>query len=336
MTVAGRDRVRVVLSVVIPVYNEETVVDACYERTSAVLQSIEPGHEIIFVDDGSHDSTASKVRAIHLRDPRVKLVQLSRNFGKEIAITAGLDFTSGEAVVVLDADLQDPPELIPEMVAGWREGCDTVYGQRATREGESYLKKATAKIFYRVLGRLSHVWIPEDTGDFRLMNRRTVDALKLLREQHRFMKGLFSWVGFRQKGLVYNRKPRVGGRTKWNYSKLFGFAMEGITSFSHVPIRLSSYCGLLASIMALLYSVYLILRTLIHGRDVPGYASLMVAILFFSGLQLLFLGVLGEYLGRTFDEAKKRPLYLVQDLVGLSASNELVFQKNPSCDDLKE
>ncbi|MDR3555744.1 MAG: glycosyltransferase family 2 protein [Syntrophobacteraceae bacterium] len=314
----------VILSVVVPVYNEEAVVEICYKRTSAALSSIEAKHEIIFIDDGSSDSTVSKVRSLHQLDSRVKLICLSRNFGKEIAVSAGLDFASGEAVIVLDADLQDPPELIPEMVAKWREGYDTVYGKRANREGESHLKKLTAKVFYRVMAQMSHINIPEDTGDFRLLSRRTIEALKLVREQHRFMKGLFSWVGFRQTGLVYNREPRIAGRTKWNYFKLFNFAVEGITSFSHVPIRIASYCGLFTSILALLYAVFLILRTLIFGRDVAGYASLMVAILFFSGLQLLFLGVLGEYLGRTFDEAKRRPLYLIQDIVGLS-TNELVF-----------
>lgn len=314
---------QVFLSLVVPAYNEEEVIDVFYERTVPILSSIDERFEIIFVNDGSCDCTAERIKALHQRDPRIKLIELSRNFGKEIALTAGLDFAQGEVVVVTDADLQDPPELIPKMVEKWREGYDTVYAVRRIRQGETFLKKTTAKTFYRVIKRISRVEIPENAGDFRLMSRRTVNALKLLRERHRFMKGVFSWIGFKQTGIPYNREPRIAGRTKWNYWRLFNFAVDGITSFSYVPLQLSSYLGCFAALFAFFYAGYLVIRTLIWGIDLPGYASIMVAILFFSGVQLIFLGVIGEYLGRMFNETKNRPLYLIQGMVGIDRLNEV-------------
>lgn len=314
---------QIFLSLIVPAYNEEKVIDVFHERTIPILSSINDQFEIIFVNDGSSDCTAEKIKALHLKDPRIKLIELSRNFGKEIALTAGLDFAQGEVVVVTDADLQDPPELIPKMVEKWREGYDTVYAVRSIREGETFVKKATANAFYRVIKRLSRVEIPENAGDFRLMSRRTVDALKLLREQHRFMKGIFSWIGFKQIGIPYSREPRIAGRTKWNYWRLFNFAVDGITSFSYVPLQLSSYLGCFAAFFAFFYAGYLVLRTLVWGVDLPGYASIMVAILFFSGVQLIFLGVIGEYLGRMFNETKNRPLYLIQGMLGIDRLNEV-------------
>lgn len=316
------------LSMVVPAYNEEEVIDLFYERTVPILSSINESFEIIFVNDGSRDNTAEKINNLNKIDPRIKLIDLSRNFGKEIAVTAGLDFSRGEVVVVTDADLQDPPEVIPLMVELWRSGYDTVYAKRAVREGETFFKKATARVFYRVIRHVTKIEIPENTGDFRLMSRRTVDALRLLREHHRFMKGLFSWVGFKQTSITYNREPRIAGTTKWNYWKLWNFAIEGITSFSFAPLKIASYLGAITAVFSFAYSAFLILRTLIFGRDVPGYASIMVAILFFSGAQLIFLGIIGEYLGRLFNEAKKRPLYLIQNTIGIDRDDELIFTAN--------
>jgi glycosyltransferase involved in cell wall biosynthesis len=307
----------VFISIVVPAFNEQECIFAFYERAFPVLCDISNRFEIIFVDDGSLDNTAEKVRELHSKDPRVKLIALSRNFGKEIAMTAGLDFANGEIVVIIDVDLQDPPELIPKMVEKWKEGYDNVYATRVAREGESYIKKLTARAFYRVMRRLSRVDLPENTGDFRLLSRRAVEALKLLREQHRFMKGLFAWVGFRRAGILYRRERRFAGRTKWNYWRLWNFAMEGITSFTYIPLQFSVYLGCIIALFSFGYSVFLVLRTLLFGRDLPGYASIMVAILFLGAVQLIFLGVIGEYLGRMYNETKQRPLYLVQGLEGI-------------------
>jgi polyisoprenyl-phosphate glycosyltransferase len=317
------------LSLIVPVFNEEKVLSAFYERTCPILSSISEHFEIIFVNDGSNDGSIDKIQSLHLQDDRVKLIDFSRNFGKEVAMSAGLDFSRGEVVVIIDADLQDPPELIPKMVEKWQEGYDVVYATRTTRQGETFLKKATADFFYRVIGRLSRTEIPRNTGDFRLMSRRTVEVLKLLREQNRFMKGLFSWVGFKQVSIPYSREPRFAGETNWNYWKLWNFAIEGITSFSYVPLQVASYMGAGVAAFAFLYAAFLVIRTLLFGIDLPGYASLMVAILFFSGVQLLFLGVIGEYLGRISHETKRRPLYLVKGLAGIDPSgNEYVFLEN--------
>lgn len=305
------------LSVVVPVFNEQECILPFYQRTSSVLRAITEDHEIIFVDDGSRDATCDRIMALRARDPRIKLLALSRNFGKETAMTAGLDFADGDAVVIIDVDLQIPPELIPRMVEKWQEGYDNVYGTRTSREGESTLRKLTAKAFYRTMRHLSRVEVPENSGDFRLLSRRAVKALRLLREQHRFMKGLFAWVGYRQIGIEYQQEPRVAGRTSWNYRRLWTLALDGITSFSYVPLQLSIYLGCVTATLSFAYSVFLVLRTLLFGRDLPGYASTMVAILFLGAVQLIFLGVIGEYLGRMYNETKQRPLYLIRDLEGL-------------------
>ncbi|HWQ95668.1 MAG TPA: glycosyltransferase family 2 protein, partial [Gammaproteobacteria bacterium] len=268
--------------------------------------------EIVFVNDGSTDNTPEVLYRLREQDPRVAVVELSRNFGKEIALTAGLDHAQGEAVVVIDADLQDPPELIPELIKQWREGYDVVYATRVARDGETYLKKATASAFYRLIQNVSRVKIPADTGDFRLLSRRAVDALKQLREQHRFMKGLFSWIGYPQKSVPYRRDPRFAGETKWNYWRLWNLALEGITSFTIAPLKLASYIGVLTSLAAFIYAVRVIYKTLVYGDPVQGYPSLMVVVLFLGGIQLLTLGVIGEYLGRMFDETKGRPLYFTK------------------------
>ena len=248
---------------------------------------------------------------IHEHDRRVAIVDLSRNFGKEIALTAGLDNAKGDAIVVIDADLQDPPELISELIKYWRQGYDVVYAKRTRRDGESVLKKVTSYGFYRILQRMSRVKIPEDTGDFRLLSRKAVDALKQLREQHRFMKGLFTWIGYAQKAVPYRRDPRHSGVTKWNYWRLWNFALEGITSFTIAPLKVATYLGLLTAFGAFIFGGVLIIDTLIHGNPVAGYPSLMVTVLFLGGIQLITLGIIGEYLGRMFDESKRRPLYLL-------------------------
>lgn len=305
------------LTIIIPIYNEEANLDSLFERLSQHLESLALSYEIICINDGSHDNSLPCLIAHHQADRRIKIVNFSRNFGKEVALTAGVDFAQGEAVIFLDADLQDPPELIKDLIAQWRAGFDIVYGTRRSRQGESFLKKLTARLFYRILGRLSPLNIPANTGDFRLMDRQAIEALKKLPERTRFMKGLFAWVGYRQTAIFFDRDPRWQGHSKWNYWKLWNFALDGIISFSLLPLKVWTYLGLVISLLSLFYASYLVLKTLILGIDVPGYASLMVAILFLGGVQLISLGVIGEYLGRVYEEVKARPLYLVRDLYGL-------------------
>ena len=300
------------LSVVIPVFNEAPVLEACYQRLVAAPGSLSMRLEFVFVDDGSSDGSVQLLTDLRSRDARIALVELSRNFGKEVALTAGLDHAAGDAVIIIDADLQDPPELIPDFVAAWQEGYDVVYGQRASRAGESWLKLKTASWFYRVMNALSDVPIPNDTGDFRLLSRRAVGALGELREKHRYMKGLYAWIGFPQKALRYHREPRAAGETKWNYWRLWNFALEGITSFSTAPLRFATYLGAVTSLAAFLYAIFVLFRTLILGNPVPGYPSLIVIMLFLGGVQLLCLGIIGEYLGRTYGESKSRSLYFTK------------------------
>lgn len=310
------------LTIIVPVYNEETVLDSFYQRVGSVLQELLENHsvqgDILFVDDGSKDGSVSLIKELANRDSRVSLIRLSRNFGKEAALSAGLDHADSDAVVIIDADLQDPPELIPEMVKLWKQGYDTVYGQRTERRGETFLKRYTASLFYRFVGNLGRVSIPRDTGDFRLLSRRSVLALRNLTESNRFMKGLFAWIGYRQVALKYSRDPRYAGETKFNYWKLWNFALDGITSFTTAPLKLASYIGVALSLGSFAYGLYVVLKTLIYGDPVPGYPSLMTVILFIGGIQLLFLGVLGEYLGRMFDETKRRPLYLIEEHITAS------------------
>lgn len=311
------------LSVLVPAYNESAVLDGFHQRLAAVLDGLDLDCRVLYVDDGSRDDTWQRILAIRERDPRVAALRLSRNFGKELALTAGLDAVDGDAVVVIDADLQDPPELIVEMVARWREGYDVVYGRRLERAGETWLKRATAAAFYRVIGRLSSTAIPADTGDFRLLSRPALDALRQLRERQRFMKGLFAWVGYSQCALDYRRDPRHAGRSKFNYWRLWNLALEGITSFSTAPLRIATYLGLLTAGVAFVAGVWVVVKTLVWGDPVAGYPSLMVVILLLGGVQLMALGVIGEYLGRLYMEAKGRPLYLVRDLLPPAAGDGL-------------
>lgn len=303
------------LSVVVPAFNESDSLLEFHERLSAVLNGLALRSEVIYVNDGSRDNTLEILLRIRERDARVGVVNLSRNFGKELAMTAGLDTADGDAVVLIDADLQDPPELIASFVEKWRAGYDVVYGKRMSRYGETVLKKVTAFLFYRLLQQVSRVRIPVDTGDFRLMSRRAVDALRTLRERHRFMKGLFAWIGFKSCDVPYERDKRFAGNTSFNYWKLWNFAIDGLTSFSTAPLKVATYLGLTIATGAFVYGLVTIYKTLIYGNDVAGYPSLMVVILFLGGVQLVGLGIIGEYLGRMFDETKQRPLYLVQDLL---------------------
>ena len=305
------------LSIVIPVYNEAENLAYLFERLLTVLDRLGQSYEVICVNDGSRDQTLNQLVLYHQQNPHIKVIDLSRNFGKEIALTAGIDYAQGRAVIPIDADLQDPPELIVDLVAKWQDGFDIVYATRRSRSGETWLKQLTAKAFYRTLGKMTQIEIPANTGDFRLMDRRVIEALKKLPERTRFMKGLFAWVGYRQTAIFFDREPRFQGQTKWNYWKLWNFALDGIFSFSLVPLKVWSYLGLGISLISLLYASYLVVRTLILGIDVPGYASLMVAILFLGGIQLISLGVMGEYLGRVYEEVKARPLYLVREIWGL-------------------
>lgn len=300
------------VSIVVPCFDEAPVLPAFDARLRGVMDTLPCSWTVLYVNDASRDGTHDVMLQLRRSHPNVSIVNLSRNFGKEAAMTAGLDHAPGDAVVVIDADLQDPPEVIPLLFAAWREGNDVAYAQRRVREGETLLKRLTARMFYRMMARVGRVSLPIDTGDFRLMSRRSVDALLRLREHHRFMKGLFAWVGFSQVPVLYDRAPRFAGRTKWNYWNLWNFAIEGITSFTTVPLKLATYAGLVLAFFAGFYGIFIIARTMIEGRDVPGYASLMAVVLFLGGVQLMTLGLLGEYLGRIFNEVKQRPLYLLE------------------------
>ena len=300
------------LSIVIPMHNEAQVLDVLFSRLDEVIGQLGLAAEIICVDDGSRDNTLALLHERAAGDPRIRVLELVRNFGKEAALTAGLDNTTGDLVVPLDADLQDPPELILEFIALWEQGYDVVYGVRTDRSSDSVGKRLTAGWFYRVFNRLSDYPIPADTGDFRLMDRAVVEALRQLPERNRFNKGLFAWVGFRQIGVPYVRPPRAAGSSSWGSPALWRLALDGITSFSTAPLRIWSLVGLGAAAFAMLSGVALVARVMIFGRDVPGYASLMVVILFCFALQMVAFGIMGEYLGRLYNEAKGRPIYILR------------------------
>jgi len=308
---------RRVISIIVPFYNEGEGVNFFYEAINPIFDQIsELDFEVVCIDDGSCDDTLEKLISITKRDPRFRVIELSRNFGKEAALTAGINEALGDAVIPIDADLQDPPELIPEMIKEWLSGAEIVLARRVDRSSDSYLKRKTAELFYKFHNCVSTIKIPENAGDFRLIDRIAVDALKQLPEQSRFMKGLFAWVGFKTVTLDYSRNPRVAGTTKFSGWKLWNFALEGITSFSAAPLKLWSYIGGFGALSTLIYATFIILRTLIHGIDIPGYASLLVAVLFFGSLQLMSIGMLGEYIGRIYIETKNRPLYLVRKHYG--------------------
>ena len=308
------------LSLIVPVMNEEAAIDAFVARVVPILQKLDDpaarSFEILFIDDGSSDSTLAKIRAANAADPRIRALSFSRNFGKEAALSAGLDAARGLAVIPLDVDLQDPPEVIAPMLAKWREGFEVVYGVRDNRETDTLPKRLTADLYYRAHNWLSQDKIPEHAGDFRLLDHKVVEVIRRLPERNRFMKGLFAWAGFRQAAVSYHREERKLGTSKFNYWKLWTLAVDGITSASTVPLRVWSYVGALVALGALAYAGFIVVRTLAFGIETPGYASMMVAILFLGGLQLLSLGVLGEYVGRILTETKQRPLYVISERVG--------------------
>jgi glycosyltransferase involved in cell wall biosynthesis len=302
------------VSILIPAYNEQAVLEKLYKRLGKLANdNKEYLFEFLFVNDGSRDKTLNMIKEFAALDERVSYVNFSRNFGKEIAMIAGLDHVTGDATVIIDADLQDPPELIPQMIELWEQGYDDVYAKRKSRKGESWFKKFTSKTYYRLLQRFTHIEIQRDTGDFRLLDRRAVEALKQIRESQRYTKGMFSWIGFNKKEILYDRDPRAAGETTWNYLKLLNFAIDGLTSFTTAPLRLSTFFGFVISFIAFVYIIFLVIRTTAFGTDLAGYPSMMAVILFLGGIQLLSLGIIGEYIGRIFNETKNRPLYFVEE-----------------------
>lgn len=313
---------RPLLSVVVPMYNEEEGTELFFTRLVPVLESITTDFEIVCVDDGSSDLTMANLMRHHGRDSRIKVLSLSRNFGKDTALSAGLDYARGQAVVPIDADLQDPPELISDMVAKWRKGYEVVYARRSHRDSDDMSKRVTAGLFYRIHNWIADVRIPDNTGDFRLMDRRVVEAVKHLPEKTRFMKGLFAWVGFKQIGIDYRREARAAGTTKWRYWKLWNFAIDGITGSSTVPLRIWTYFGMGLGVLTFAYAFWLVIHTMLYGNVVPGYASLMVAVLFLGSMNIVATGILGEYVGRIYSEVRNRPLYLVREMRGLEAQED--------------
>jgi dolichol-phosphate mannosyltransferase len=308
-------------SVVVPVYNEETVINSFYERATQAL-GVLPGFEIIFVDDGSTDTTTERIRQLASTDARVRLVRLSRNFGQQLALTAGIDAATGDTVTVIDCDLQDPPELIPDMVKLWREGADVVFAVRERRHGESWHKRATAKLFYRTMHMLTSVDIPMDHSEFRLVSRRAANELRAMREQHRYTRGMVSWLGMNRSFIRYDRQPREAGETKYSYAKLIRVAADGIVSFSIRPLQFATYLGFLAAGFSAAYGVFVLLHWLLTRESVEGWTSLVIVVLFLGGVQLLTLGVIGEYIGRIYDDVRARPLYVVDDMVGFPPSSK--------------
>lgn len=301
------------VTILVPAYNEEAVLLMLYDRLKALMDANTAyNFEVLLVNDGSKDKTFSIMQELRSKDKRINYLNLSRNFGKETAMIAGLDYAKGDCVIIIDADLQDPPELIPEMLQYWEQGYDDVYAKRKSRKGETWLKKFTSKMYYKVLQSMTKVEIQKDTGDFRLLDRRCVEALKQIRESQRYTKGLFSWIGYNKKEILYDRDPRAAGQTKWNYRNLVNLSIDGITSFTTSPLRWSAILGILVSLAGFIYMLVIIIKTLVNGVEVPGYASTMVVILFLGGVQLIFLGVIGEYLGRAFYETKGRPLYFIE------------------------
>ena len=303
------------ISILIPAYNEQAVLGKLYTRLTTLANNNKSyDFEFFFVNDGSKDNTLEIIKDYAKEDSRIAYLNLSRNFGKEIAMIAGLDHVSGDATVIIDADLQDPPELIPEMIKWWQEGYDDVYARRSSRLGESFLKKLTSKMFYKTLQSVTRITIQKDTGDFRLLDRRAVEALKQIRESQRYTKGYFSWIGFKKKEITYKRDPRAAGQSHWNYFALINLAIEGIVSFSTAPLRLATFIGGFVAFATFVYLIYIVIRTIFFGTDLAGYPSTMAVILFLGGAQLLSLGIIGEYVGRIFNETKNRPLYLIEEL----------------------
>jgi glycosyltransferase involved in cell wall biosynthesis len=299
------------ISLIVPVFNEEDAVLPFIETTEPILKATGCPYEFVFIDDGSRDATVARLRALRMDRPQIRLIALSRNFGKEAAVTAGLDHAKGDVVIPMDVDLQDPPELIPEFLKHWRDGYLVVYGARADRRSDSFSKRLTAAGFYKIFNRISNMPIPFDAGDFRLLDRRVVEEIKKLKETNRFLKGIMAWPGFKTIGVPYSRPERAHGKSRFNYWKLWNFALDGLTSFTTLPLRMWTYIGWGLALFSMIFAIWIVLRTLIHGVDVPGYASLMVVVLFLGGMQLMSLGIIGEYVGRLYMETKQRPIYVI-------------------------
>ncbi|NJP06819.1 MAG: glycosyltransferase family 2 protein [Chloroflexaceae bacterium] len=313
----GEQRYQLSISLIVPVYNEEAGLAELYRRVQAVMDTTEETWELILVNDGSYDRSAAIIAALHSKDARVRGISFTRNFGFQIAVTAGMDAARGQAIALLDADLQDPPEVLPQMIARWREGYDVVYGVRSSREGETWFKRATASLFYRLIRRITNINIPLDTGDFRLMDRRVVDVIRQMPEHHRFLRGMVSWVGFRQTGVTYQRHARFAGNTHFSVGKMARFALDAITSFSYAPLRLASFIGFVVAICSIIAIIGVIgMRLFDASQPLLGQATTLVTVLFLGSVQLIGIGALGEYLGRIYDEVKGRPLYLVDQRWG--------------------
>jgi len=312
------------VTIIVPAYNEEESLPFLYERLEKLMnENTNYEFEILFVNDGSKDKTIDLIKEYREKDKRINYVDFARNFGKEIAMIAGLDYATGDCVIFIDADLQDPPELIPEMIKYWEEGYDDVYAQRRSRKGETWLKKFTSKMYYRVLQSLTKVPIQKDTGDFRLLDKRCVNALRKMRETGRNSKSMFSWIGYKKKAIFYDRDPRVAGSTKWNYAKLINLAIDGITSFTTSPLRISTYIAIPTFLALLVYFIYVIVKCIRLHVAIQAFQAIILLILFFAGIQILLFGIVGEYLGRIFNESKHRPLYLVNEYNGIREENEI-------------
>ena len=301
------------ISILVPCYNEEEVINIFYSEIIKIISTLNYEFEILFVNDGSKDNSLYLIKKLNEKDKRIQYLDLSRNYGKEIAMAAGIDYLTGDAMIIIDIDLQDPPELIPKFIKYWEEGFDDVYAQRISRSGESFLKKFTSKVYYRLLKNISKIPIQVDTGDYRLLSKKGIEALRKLRESQRYTKGLFSIIGLKKKAILYDRKPRAAGKTKWSYFKLCGLAIDGIVSFTIFPLRVATILGIIIFIFSFCYILYILWTTLCYGNKVAGYPSLIVVILFLGGVQLISLGIIGEYLGRVFNETKNRPLYFINE-----------------------
>lgn len=311
------------ISIIIPAYNEEESLPILYERLNKLINEVKNYEfEVLFVNDGSTDNTIQIIKELRQKDDHISYVDFSRNFGKEVAMIAGLDYAKGDCAIFMDADLQDPPELIPELIKYWEEGYDDVYAKRSSRKGETWLKKFTSKMYYKVLQSLTKIPIQKDTGDFRLLDRRCVNALKKLRESQRCSKSMFSWIGYNKKEVVYDRDPRVAGKTKWNYKKLMDLAIDGITSFTTSPLRLSTYLSIPTFLLLFVYAIYVIIKCIVTATFIQAFQAVILLILFFSGVQILLFGIIGEYLGRIFNETKNRPLYFVNEYNGEKEMND--------------
>lgn len=310
-----------VYSIVVPVFNEEKVLLEFYTRVTSILNNIKESYEIVFVNDGSVDNSLTILKELHAKDSNVKVINFSRNFGHQIAITAGMDYSTGNAVIIMDSDLQDPPEIIVKLIEKWKEGYDVVYAIREARKGETLFKKLTASFFYKLIKKITNVNIHADVGDFRLIDKKVIDTLRTIRERHRFIRGLISWVGFKQTGITYIRNERFAGETKYPFRKMLKFAIDGITSFSFLPLQFAMYMGMLISFLSFVCGVYILCLRIITREFIPGIAGILVSVLFLGGIQLLFLGLIGEYIGRMYDEIKQRPLYVVKEFLGFGQEN---------------